>query len=297
MKKWTAALLGAVLVLGITACGKEKALEGGEANAAANTATESNQGAANTADNTPANTDAAVPTVEELIKKATEASEKLKSFSMDAKVNQNIVMAQGDQKQEQKVDMTMKIDMVKEPLAMYQVMDMSMGDQGSQNIEQYITQEGIYSKVDGNWVKMPDETRDQLMASLEQSASPEAQLEQFKSISNDAKVVEEGDEFVLSADLSGDGLKELAKSLMSQAGGENEQTAAMLEQMNIKTIKISYAVNKETYLPTKSIVEMSMDMDVEGQSVSLDMKMDSTISKYDEIASIEVPQEALDSAQ
>lgn len=297
MKKWTAALLGAVLVLGITACGKEKALEGGEANAAATAANESNQGAANTADNTPANTETAVPTVEELIKKATEASEKLKSFSMDAKVNQNIVMAQGDQKQEQKVDMTMKIDMVKEPLAMYQVMDMSMGDQGSQNIEQYITQEGIYSKVDGNWVKMPDETRDQLMASLEQSASPEAQLEQFKSISNDAKVVEEGDEFVLSADLSGDGLKELAKSLMSQAGGENEQTAAMLEQMNIKEIKISYAVNKETYLPTKSVVEMSMDMDVEGQSVSLDMKMDSNISKYDEITSIEVPQEALDSAQ
>ncbi len=295
MKKWTAALLGAILVLGITACGKEKVAEVGEANAAANGS--ANETVADTGANAPAEDKTAVPTVEELIKKATEASEKLKSFSMDAKVNQNIVMTQGDQTQEQKVDMTMKADMVKEPLAMYQVMDMSMGDQGTQNIEQYITQQGIYSKVDGNWVKLPDENTDQLMASLEQSASPEAQLEQFKSIANEAKVVEEGDEFVLSADLSGDGLKELAKSLMSQAGGENEQTAAMLEQMNINMIKISYAVNKETYLPTKSIVEMAMDMDVEGQSVSLDMKMDSTISKYDEITSIEVPQEALDSAQ
>ncbi|RCX20664.1 hypothetical protein DFP94_103396 [Fontibacillus phaseoli] len=293
MKKWTAALLGAILVLGITACGKEKAADGGEANGAANGS--ANQAVAETGTNAPA--EAAVPTVDEMIQKATEASEKLKSFSMDAKVNQNIVIAQGDQKQEQKVDMTMKIDMVKDPLAMYQIMDMNMGEQGSQNVEQYITQEGIYSKMNGAWVKLPDETRDELLASMEQSASPEAQLKQFKSIANEAKVVEEGDEFVLSADLSGDGLKELAKSLMSQSGGENEQTAAMLEQMDIKNIKISYAVNKETFLPSKSTVAMAMNMDVEGQSVSLDMTMDSTISKYDEIDKIEIPQEALDSAQ
>ncbi|WP_410771818.1 DUF6612 family protein [Fontibacillus sp. BL9] len=289
----TAALLGAILVLGITACGKEKAADGGEANAAANGS--ANQAVAETGAKAPS--EVAVPTVDEMIQKATEASEKLKSFSMDAKVNQNIVIAQGDQKQEQKVDMTMKVDMVKDPLAMYQVMDMNMGEQGSQNVEQYITQEGIYSKVDGTWVKLPDETRDEMLASMEQSASPEAQLEQFKSIANEAKVVEEGDEFVLSADLSGDGLKELAKSLMSQSGGENEQTAAMLEQMDIKNIKISYAVNKETFLPSKSTVAMVMNMDVEGQSVSLDMTMDSTISKYDEIDKIEIPQEALDSAQ
>ncbi len=293
MKKMTAALLGAILVLGITACGKEKAADGGEANAAANGS--ANQAVAETGAKAPS--EVAVPTVDEMIQKATEASEKLKSFSMDAKVNQNIVIAQGDQKQEQKVDMTMKVDMVKDPLAMYQVMDMNMGEQGSQNVEQYITQEGIYSKVDGTWVKLPDETRDEMLASMEQSASPEAQLEQFKSIANEAKVVEEGDEFVLSADLSGDGLKELAKSLMSQSGGENEQTAAMLEQMDIKNIKISYAVNKETFLPSKSTVAMVMNMDVEGQSVSLDMTMDSTISKYDEIDKIEIPQEALDSAQ
>lgn len=291
MKKLTAVLLGAALVLSITACGKEKAAEGG-ANQAANGGANK---AAETTTNTPAETK--VPTVDELMAKSTEASEKLKSMAMDSKISQNIVVKQGEQSQEQKIDMTLKMDIVKEPMEIHQVMDMSMGAQGSQNIEQYITQNGVYSKVGEAWTKMPEAESKQILDSMKQAASPEAQLQQFKSIASEAKVVEEGDEYVLSADLSGDGVKDLAKNLMNQSGGQNEQTAAMLDQMNIKNIKISYAVNKDTFLPTKSNVKMSMEMSVEGQSVTLDMDMDSTISKYDELTKIEIPQEVLDSAK
>ncbi|WP_334073417.1 DUF6612 family protein [Paenibacillus sp. A14] len=291
MKKLTAVLLGAVLVLGMTACGKEKAAEGG-ANKAANGGANK---AAETTTNTPAETK--VPTVDELMAKSTEASEKLKSMSMEAKINQTIVMKQGDQSQEQKIDMTMKSDIVKEPMEMHQVINVSMGDQGSQNVEQYITKDSVYMNQGTGWMKAPAEQTQQLIDSLKQSASPEAQLQQFKSIAKEAKVIEEGGEYVLTADLSGDGVKDLAKNLMNQSGGQNAQTAAMLEQMNIKNIKISYAVNKDTFLPTKSNVTMAMDMSVEGQNVTLDMVMDSTISKYDEITKIEVPKEVLDSAK
>lgn len=72
--------------------------------------------------------------------------------------------------------------------------------------------------------------------------------------------------------------------------------AAMLDQMNIKGIKITYGINKETYLPTKTNVEMTMEMSQDGQSVLLEMKMDSTISKHNEVSEIKVPQEVLDSA-
>lgn len=297
MKKWTTVLLSVIMVLGITACGKEKVADGGEANAAANKSTnqEVTAGSGNEGANNQVET--GVPTVEEFLQKAAEASEKLNSFTMDADIDQNMVISQGDQQQEQKIKIKTKADLIKEPLEMYQNMDLDMGEQGSQNIEQYITQNGIYMKVDGSWTKVPDEMRDQLLESIKQSSSPEKQLEQFQSITKDAKIVEDGDDYVLTADLSGDGLKELAQSLMNQAAGENEQTAAMMEQMNIKNIKISYAVNKETYLPTISKVDMMMDMDVEGQSVSLDMKVDSKFSNYDGVEKLEVPQEALNSAQ
>lgn len=292
MKKWTAALLGAILVLGMTACSSDKDANGGAAN---NTA--GNEAVNQTADAADNASSKAVPTVDEFMTKVAEASNKIKSFSMELDTTQNIVVTVDGQTQEQKSVIKGTSDYVKEPLAMYQNIEMDMGELGKQNVEQYITKDGVYSKQNDTWMKLPDEMRDQLMQTAEQSANPEAQLEQFKSIASDAKITEEGDEYLMSADLSGDGVKDLAKSLMSQSGGQNEQTAALLDQMELKNIKISYSVNKETYLPNKTDIEMAMDMEVEGQKVSLDMKMGSTFSKYDEISSIEVPQEAIDNAQ
>lgn len=284
MRRWTVVLLGVILAFGMTACGQGK-----EANGTNNGGTEKANQSQNAGES-------AALTLDELVQKTAEASNGLKSFTMEATVNQNITMTQGDQKQEQKVDMTMKMDTTKDPLKMYQEIQMTIPDSGNQEIKQYITDEGIYSSVNGTWMKLPDEQKTQLLAGLEQSATPEKQLEQLKSVAQDAKVTEAEGEYVITAEMSGDGVKELAKSLMSQSGGANEQTAAMLDQMNIKDIKIEYAVNKETFYLTKANVEMTMDMEAEGQSISLEMKMNSTLSKHNELEEIKVPQEVLDSA-
>ncbi|MCQ6563055.1 DUF6612 family protein [Paenibacillus mendelii] len=298
MKKWTAGLLTAIMVLGITAaCGSKEPVDSnaGSGNKGGNA--EQTTGAGGNAGSTGAGNSnketGSLPTVEELIEKSTDASIALKSFSMDAKVNQNMTMSQGDQKQEQKVDMNMKTDVIKEPMQIYQEIQMEMPPQGSQTIKQYIMEDGIYSEMNGSWMKLPNEMKDQMMASMQSSLKPESQMEQFKTIAKDTKVTEEGGDYVMTAELSGDNVKEMAKSLMSQAGGANEQAAAMLDNMNIKSIKISYGVNKDTYLPTKSDVNMTMDMNQEGQSITLEMVMTSTISKHNEVGEIKVPQEAL----
>ncbi|MFD0715422.1 DUF6612 family protein [Paenibacillus sp. GCM10027626] len=299
MKKWTVLFLTVVMVISLAACGsKEKdGANGGNSKPEQTT----NKGAGgNTTGNSEKQTNAgnkeatgAVPTVEELIEKTAKAGAELKSFSMDSTVNQNIVVEQGGQKQEQKVDMKMKSDFVKEPLQMFQEIQMAT-PQGDQTIKQYITEDGIFTETNGAWVKLPNEMKDQMIASMQASMEPEKQLEQFKSIANDTKIVEEGDNYVLTAELSGDNVKELAKELMGQTGGANEQVAAMMESMNIKSIKIVSGVNKETFLPTRSDVNMSMEMEQEGQKVTLDMVMTSAISKHNEVAEIKVPKEALD---
>ncbi|WP_055109312.1 DUF6612 family protein [Paenibacillus ihumii] len=287
MKKLTALLLGAILLVGITACGKEK--EAGNANVPTNTNASANAASKDSSKD-------ALPTVDELITKSSEASKELKSFKMEADIDQKMTIKQGDQEMNQDIKIAMTLDYQKDPIAIYQVMSMDMGAEGKTDIEQYITNDGIYSLVEGTWVKLPEEMKADLVAQMESAANLESQLEQFKSIANESKVTEEGDEYVLSAELSGDGLKELAKNLMSQTGSGNEDAAAMLEMMTIKNIKLSNAMNKETYLPTRSDVEMEMDMDVEGQSVSMTMIMKSTISKQNEVEEIKIPQEVIDSA-
>ncbi|UHA73666.1 DUF6612 family protein [Paenibacillus sp. 481] len=281
MKKWTAVLLGAILLVGLTACGNDKNTNGGNTKAA------DQSGASQTADKA-----AALPTVDEFIQKSTEASKGLKNFSMDAQIKQNIVIKQGEQKQEQKIDIKSKIDMTKDPLQMVQEMQMTLPGQPEQSIKQYVTKDGVFMQINGQWTKLPAEATAEITAQMEGSANPEKQLEQFKTIAKDTKVSEAGGEYVLAAELSGNGVKELAKSLMSQAGN-NPQTASMLEQMNIKSIKMSYAVNKATFLPTKSDVNMVMDMEQDGQNVTLDMVITGAFSKHNEVGEIKVPQEAL----
>ena len=291
MKKWTAGLLSVILVMGITACSKDKEAE------KATTPPAAEQPAAGKTDETKAEApkEAAVPSADELIQKSAEASQKMKSFSMDSDIKQNIVISAGESKQEQKVNISMKIDTTLDPMEMYQEMKMEMPGQGTQDIKQYITQKGIYSQVGGQWVQIPKEQEQQILDSMKMTTQgPEKQLEQFKTISKDAKVSEEGDQYILTADVSGDNLKELAKTYMGQAGGE---AAAMLEQMNIKSMKITLGVNKETYFATKTDLNMVMEMEQEGQKVSLEMEMTSGLSKHNEIDKIEVPKEALDGAK
>ncbi|WP_422660057.1 DUF6612 family protein [Paenibacillus sp. EC2-1] len=293
MKKWTVALLSVILVMGITACSKDEGADGGTA-----TPPTTEQPGSNNETPGESPKEDALPTVDELIQKSAEASQNMKSFAMDADIKQMITMSDGKNKQEQNVDMSMKMETTLNPMEMVQEIIMDVPGEGKQNIKQYITQNGVYSSVDGQWFQLPEESVKEIMSSMEMTTEgPEKQLEQFKSIAKDTKVSEEGDAYILTADVSGDSLKELAKSYMNQAGGSNDQTAAMMEQMDIKSMKIIYGVKKDTYLPTKSDVDMVMSMDQEGQSISLDMKMKSTYSKHNEIKKIEVPQEALDGAK
>lgn len=286
MKKWTAGLLSAILVMGITACSKDKEAE------KATTPPAAEQPATGKTEETK---EAAVPTADELIQKSAEANKKMKSFSMDSDIKQNIVISAGENKQEQKINMSLKVDTTLDPMEMYQEIKMEMPGQVTQDIKQYITQKGIYSQVDGQWAQIPKEQEQQILDGMKMTTQgPEKQLDQFKTIAKDAKVSEEGDQYILTADVSGDNLKELAKTYMGQAGGE---AAAMLEQMNIKSMKITLGVNKETYFPTKTDVNMVMEMEQEGQKISFEMEMTNGLSKHNEIDKIEVPKEAIDGAK
>lgn len=277
-----------VLMLGITACGKEKEAGGNAANG----------GNANQGNKVEATTDSnEIPTLEELLTKSAEASKAMKSFTMEASIDQDITMTQGEQKQEQNIKMTITSDMITDPLQIFQEIKMNVAGQGETEMKQYISKEGVYSNVDGTWSKQPDDAVDKLLASMEDSANPDKQLSQFKKISKDTKITVKGDEYVLTADVSGDAVKELAKELMSQSGGSNEQTVAMMEQMNIKNIKMTSVVNKKSFLPTRADINMTLDMEQDGASISLEMAMKTSFSKYNEINEIKVPQEALDSAK
>ncbi|MBR2567047.1 MAG: hypothetical protein IKE29_20870 [Paenibacillus sp.] len=286
MKKWTTIMIGALLAVSLAACGNETD-KSATPSAGNETATESNE---------PAEQKAAVPTLDELLAKTSEASKALKSFTTEANIDQKIKVVAGEQSQDQEVKTSLKMDIIKDPMTIYQEVELDMPGQGMQNVKQYITSDNIYSQVGDQWVTIPEDQTKELIEQMKASMNPEQELDQFKKVEENIKITEEGDSYVMSADVSGDNVKDLAKSLMEQ-NGSDAQLQAMLEQMTIKSMKMKYMINKETSLLESVDVDMVMELEQEGQKMTMDMKMDTKFSNHDKVEEIKVPQEALDSAK
>ncbi|MCM3135435.1 hypothetical protein M3629_21895 [Paenibacillus polysaccharolyticus] len=285
MKKWTTMIIGALLAVSLAACGNDT-----DKSATPPAGNETTNEGNNTAEQ-----NAAVPTLDELLAKTGEATKALKSFTTEANIDQKIKLDAGEQSQDQQVKTSLKMDIIKDPMMIYQEMEMDMSGQ-KQNIKQYITSDKIYSQVGDQWVSIPEEQTKALIEQMKASMNPEKELDQFKKVKEDVKITEEGDNYVLNADVSGDNVKELAKSVMEQ-NGSDAQMQAMLDQMNIKSMKMKYLINKETSLLEKMDVAMVMEMEQNSQKMTMDMKMDTTFSNHDKVAEIKIPQEALDSAK
>lgn len=286
MKKWTTMIIGALLTVSLAACGNDT--DKSAAPSAGNETTTNESG--KTAEQT-----SAVPTLDELLAKTGEATKALKSFTTEANIDQKIKLDAGEQSQDQQVKTSLKMDIIKDPMMIYQEMELDMSGQ-KQNVKQYITSDKIYSQVGDQWVAIPEDQTKALIEQLKASMNPEKELDQFKKVKEDVKITEEGDNYVLNADVSGDNVKELAKSVMEQ-NGSDAQMKAMLDQMNIKSMKMKYLINKETSLMEKIDVEMMMEMEQNNQKMTMDMKMDTSFSNHDKVAEIKIPQEALDSAK
>jgi hypothetical protein len=143
LKKWITVLLGAILTISLTACGQDETTNG-----TGNAADPQGSAAATEAPaGTSGDTSKGVPTVDELIQKSTEASQALTSFAMKSTIAQNISMTQGETSQDQKINMNMTSEFIKDPMQMHQEILMDMGDQGEQKIEQYITADGMFTKT------------------------------------------------------------------------------------------------------------------------------------------------------
>ncbi|SDW89582.1 DUF6612 family protein [Paenibacillus sp. PDC88] len=296
MKKWKCSMIGMILVLMLAACGAEN--ESQEVTPTDEANTEATTGADNIEESTEApaeETSAEIPTAEELLKQVSESSSSIESYSMDTNITQNITMAVDGQEQTQDVEMNMKQDMVLSPIAVYQEISTSLpAESGAQEIKQYITEDAIYSHVEGSWMKLPQESIGPLVEQFKSQGSAAEQYDQLNSIANEIEVTEEGDVYWLKANLSGDGVKGLAQEMIAQQGATDPQMAAMMEQMDIKSIDLSYSVNKETYYPADMTYNMEMSMEMEGQNVTILMAMDGSFSKYNELDKIDIPQEVLD---
>ncbi|MFS0577409.1 DUF6612 family protein [Sporosarcina sp. 179-K 3D1 HS] len=294
MKNWLKGLAIVMLALALSACNS--------------TATPKTETPADSEPNTNEETDTKNEEVDqqsdltamEVYQKAMEASEDMKSMHAKMDIQQKIEVPSEDMKMDSKIKMD--LDMIIEPVAMYQKMNMDMGEQGSMDTEIYMTEDGffMFDPESEQWLKFPQEMSDDMMAQMGGGADPTPDMEMFKEFADDFQFEQTDDEFILTLTAEG----EKFNSLMKQAIADNmpagmemgEEEAEMMENMNVKSLKFEIFIDKETFQTNAFNMDMDMTMAVEGQEMHIIQKMKSIISKINEIEEIEVPQDVLDNA-
>lgn len=286
MKHWLRGLLMGILVLALAACNSETP--------------DAKPGTDAKPEDTPEEVvQEEELTVQEIFEKAQANSEEMKSMHATMDIDQNIKVPSEELDMDSKIKLEM--DMIIEPLAMHQVMDMDMGAEGSAKIEIYMTEEGFFMKdpESEQWMKLPEEYYDELTESMAAGADPNLDLDSFEDFVEDFTVEEKDDMYILKLKASGEKFNALIQEELQDAGvmeGMDEETAAVLDTMEIHQFEYELFIDKETFNMNAFNMIMDMEMGEEEETVRIFQDMKADISKINEIDEIKVPQEILDNA-
>lgn len=103
----------------------------------------------------------------------------------------------------------------------------------------------------------------------------------------------EGDVYRIDVDLEGDQLKAFMKDSLEQTG-QLAQMKDVMDQVDYKKMEYSMTYDAKTYYPQTLDMEMAFEIE---EGTEFTMENASTFSKFNEIKSIELPEEAKDAQE
>lgn len=277
MKKWTAILTAGTLAFVLSACGQtaepKENLETGEKE---EVVIESEITAA------------------EVLENANAAAETQESMHSDMEIKQTLQMGED----EQHINSTIDMDIILEPLAMRQTMNMQMEGE-EMAIEQYMTEEGFFMKnpESGEWMKFPDEMYEEITGQMSSATEAPVDFSMYEKFAQDFTFEETNDEYVLTLEGSGEKFSELMKDMLEKnmpAGTDQ----SMLEEVDMKVDKIDlrFTVDKKTFFTKDFDMDMVMIMEQQGEQIKVIQTIKGMMSKINEIEEIKVPKDILESS-
>ena len=239
-------------------------------------------------------------TAQEVYQKSLEVSEEQKSMHAKMDIDQSIKVPSQEFEMNSKIKMDM--DMIIDPVEMYQKMTMDMGEEGSMDIEMYMTGEGFYMNdpESDQWIKLPKEMYEDMVGEMSGGADPTLDMEMFKEFTEDFKFEQTDDEYILTLSASGEKftglLQQIAKDNIPAGVEMGAEETELMENMEVKSLEFEIFIDKETFYTNAFNMDMDMNMAVDGQEMNIVQKVKADISKINEIEKIEIPQDVLDNA-
>lgn len=238
-----------------------------------------------------------VSDTEAFLKDLIEANQDLTSYSGDFFIEQSMNMMG----EEMEMDMNMQMDVVMDPLGLYQYMTMTMAEIDEEFIsESYVTEDGffVYDSAFDQWIQYDDSMYTDLLGMSETQMDPTAQFELMQSYMEDLKVYEQEDTYELHFELSGEGFQDLLDFILNapDLGLEEEALEDFNVDFDINSMSIVTVLDKETLFPLSEKMDSDMTISVDGEEMNLVQHVQSSYSNHNEVEDIVIPQEVIDSA-
>ena len=218
----------------------------------------------------------------EVIEKFIAASESMKSGDILV----NMKMTQNGNKNT--MNMTTNASLILDPLVMKLEMEVPL-----QNLKMtsFIKDNIIYiqNPADNQWYKqtLSDEIANQFKSYMNNSN------EFYNAMRNNLDKIdidEKDGSYIISISKDSEFLKEAMKK---QLANTNTAAGQIGNDVKIENIAVKYIVDKNTYLPSSSIVSFDFEM----QGMKMSMEMDAKMSNINNVTDIVIPEEALNAKE
>lgn len=238
-------------------------------------------------------------TLEEVFAKAQKASEDVNSMYADMSIQQKIISPAVGGEIDSSINIQM--EMIQEPLAMHQIMEMQVPDMGNIATEMYVSESGFFMKnPEGDeWMKLPVENFEEIKDSMGASVDTTIDYSTLAEFIEDFKFEQTDDQYILKLKASGEEFKKLVAEGFDLAGiteGMGEDELADLEGITIHELAYELFIDKETFQTTDFNVTMDMEMDAEGEAVRMKQDVKAELSQINDIKEIVVPKEVIENA-
>ncbi|MER2046635.1 MAG: DUF6612 family protein [Solibacillus sp.] len=243
-------------------------------------------------------------TLQQVYENAMQRQQNLKSVHAETTMDQVTSFVMEGQTMEITSNSNLAMDIQQKPMAMYSkgTVKMDMGDEKmDMPIDMYMTEEDGFYMLNGDtneWLKMPEEQYEQLIAQTGAQADASEQLEQLEQFIDDFSFEQDDENYLLTLNIEGDEFKQFIVSQMGASLGESmEVNGEILENMTFEDSQYNIVVAKDTF----DIKEMDMDLkiitNVEGQETTIENDANIVYSKFDEVKEINIPNEVINEAK
>ena len=147
------------------------------------------------------------------------------------------------------------------------------------------------------WIKLPDEQYEQIVAQTGAQANATEQLEQLQQFIDEFTFEQDDENYLLTLNIQGDEFKQFMLSQMGASLGESmDMSGDVLENMTFEDSQYNIVVAKDTFDTKEIDLDLTIKTNIEGQETTIENDVSVIYSKFDEVDSIKIPDEVLKDA-